>query len=71
MAKDLVADVLLPALEDSELSKAAREAASQLSHFDVHKFPLGFTTGGKTHSLPALLPHDTTGSALYKVCYGL
>ena len=53
MAKDLVADQLLPALEDSELSKAAREAASQLSHLDVHKFPLGFTTGGmiKTDAL--------------------
>jgi len=38
---------LLPALEDSQLSKAAREAAGQLSHLDVNKFPLGFTTGGR------------------------
>ncbi|KAL3140101.1 hypothetical protein ABBQ38_004381 [Trebouxia sp. C0009 RCD-2024] len=44
--RDLVADQLLPALEDSQLSKAAREAATQLSHLDVNKFPLGFTTGG-------------------------
>ena len=44
--RDLVSDQLLPALEDSQLSKAAREAAMQLSHLDVNKFPLGFTTGG-------------------------
>ena len=42
----MVSDQLLPALEDSQLSKAAREAATQLSHLDVDKFPLGFTTGG-------------------------
>ncbi len=45
-ARDMVSDQLLPALEDSQLSKAAREAATQLSHLDVDKFPLGFTTGG-------------------------
>ncbi|KAL3153990.1 hypothetical protein ABBQ32_013545 [Trebouxia sp. C0010 RCD-2024] len=44
--RDLVSDQLLPALEDSQLSKAACEAATQLSHLDVNKFPLGFTTGG-------------------------
>ena len=42
-----MSDQLLPALEDSQLSKAAREAAEQLSHLDVNKFPLGFTTSGK------------------------
>lgn len=42
----MVSDQLLPALEDSQLSSAAREAATQLSHLDVDKFPLGFTTGG-------------------------
>lgn len=42
----MVSDQLLPALEDSQLSKAAREAATQLSHLDVENFPLGFTTGG-------------------------
>lgn len=41
-----MSDQLLPALEDSQLSKAAREAATQLSHLDVNKFPLGFTTRG-------------------------
>lgn len=55
MAKNLVADVLLPALEDSELSKAAREAASQLSHLDVHKFPLGFTTGDSKTDIAATI----------------
>ena len=45
-ATNLVSDQLLPALEDSQLSKAAREAATQLSHLDVNKFPLGFSTGG-------------------------
>lgn len=49
-ARDLVSDQVLPALEDSQLSNAAREAAAQLSHLDVNKFPLGFTTGGGLQS---------------------
>lgn len=54
--RDLVADQLLPALEDSQLSKAAREAATQLSHLDVNKFPLGFTTGDeKTDAAATIL----------------
>ena len=47
VARNLVSDQLLPALEDSQLGKAAREAAKQLSHLDVKNFPLGFSTGGE------------------------
>lgn len=54
-ARDLVSDQVLPALEDSQLSNAAREAAAQLSHLDVNKFPLGFTTGDKKTDVAATI----------------
>ncbi|KAA6422174.1 MAG: uncharacterized protein FRX49_07925 [Trebouxia sp. A1-2] len=54
-ARNMVSDQLLPALEDSQLSSAAREAATQLSHLDVDKFPLGFTTGDKKTDVAATI----------------
>ncbi|DBA73695.1 TPA: hypothetical protein ACH3X2_009675 [Trebouxia sp. C0005] len=53
--RNMVSDQLLPALEDSQLSSAAREAATQLSHLDVDKFPLGFTTGDKKTDVAATI----------------
>lgn len=54
-ARNMVSDQLLPALENTQLSKAAREAATQLSHLDVDKFPLGFTTGDKKTDVAATI----------------
>ena len=50
-AKDLVSDQLLPALQESQLSKAARQTADQLAHLDTETFNLGFQTGGGLHML--------------------
>ena len=51
---------------------AAREAATQLSHLNVNKFPLGFTTGGK-YCLPRhmLLDRSCCGQRQLQNCLAI
>ena len=46
IARDVVAEQLLPAVETSQVGKRSREAAEQLASLNPDTFPLGFATGG-------------------------
>ena len=47
VARDVVAEQLLPSVESSQVGKRSREAAEQLASLDPGTFPLGFATGGE------------------------
>ncbi len=68
LAKDLVSDQLLPALQDSQLSKAARQTADHLALLDTETFNLGFQTGGGLHMLATFHVADCSSCTHGRTC---